>query len=335
MSGVLFLALLAGELVLRLVVDLPRLKPLPQVRYDPDPVRRFTLRPGQSGYTWEAPCNVDLAGFRVNGDGSPERARRTILAVGDSFTFGMGVGDHQTWPAILERRLNRRDPGSVRIRNGGTVSYGVFQEMDLFRKRGLRTNPSLVIHGLYWNDYMSAEPPAASDPPAVNDAGYFVWDDPRPPAGFLQRSLHAVSNRSAILFTLKRIVRRGRGDDQGASSYEQAYAKFLTGDIDLNELKPLDRFYRDMTALAEEHRFRFCVVIFPVMDLAGRPGSGDHPFVRHVRELLDQLGVRYVDGFRLWEDRLGEEDAFLPYNRHLNEWGYDLVAGELEQLLAE
>ncbi len=335
MVGVSLVALLAGEGVLRLAVDLPLMKPLPQVRYDPDPVRRFTLRPGQSGFTWEAPFKCDAAGFRVNGDDSPDEAQRIILAMGDSFTFGMGVEDHQTWPAVLERRLNRLEPDSFRVLNGGTVSYGVFQEIDLFRERGLLIDPDVVIHGLYWNDYMSAGPPAVDAPPAVNDAGYFIWDDPRPPAGLVRRSIHTLSNRSAILFTLKRILGGGTGATRGVTSYQQAYQRFLGGEVDPAELEPIDRFYEEMVGLAAEHRFRLYVVIFPVLDLAGRPGSGDHPFARHVRDLLDRLGVPYVDGYRLWETRFSREDTFLPYNRHLNVRGYDLVAGELERLLTE
>lgn len=335
LTGVLALALLAGEGILRVFVDLPRTKPLPQVRYDPDPVRRFTLRPDQSGFTWEAPFNVDADGFRRNGAGAPENGRRTILAAGDSFTFGMGVEDHQTWPAVLEQRLNRAEPGSVQVLNGGTVSYGVFQEIDLFRKRGLGVDPDIVIHGLYWNDYMSAGPPDPDSPPAVNDAGYFTWDDPRPPAGFVRRVVHSLSSHSAILFTLKRVLARGRNESRGVTTYQQAYNRFLAGEVNPEELEPIDRFYEEMVALSADHPFEFYVVIFPVVDLAGQAGSGDHPFARHVRGVLDSLEVRYVDGFRLWESMPDPGSTFLPYNRHLNHRGYDLVADELERLLAE
>jgi hypothetical protein len=42
---------------------------------------------------------------RSNGDSGPLRDDCTIVAVGDSFTFGDEVSDHDTWPAHLERNL--------------------------------------------------------------------------------------------------------------------------------------------------------------------------------------------------------------------------------------
>ena len=44
-----------------------------------------------------------------------------ILAVGDSFTFGDRVSDHETWPAQLERLTGRQ------VLNAGVFGYGVDQ----------------------------------------------------------------------------------------------------------------------------------------------------------------------------------------------------------------
>ena len=43
--------LIAGEFVLRGFVELPLPRPDPQVRYDPHPVRGFTLRPNQQSFS--------------------------------------------------------------------------------------------------------------------------------------------------------------------------------------------------------------------------------------------------------------------------------------------
>src|SRR5205823_1433580 len=52
-----------------------------------------------------------------------------ILCLGDSFTFGMTPLD-QSWPKILERRLQRRFPGrSLEVINAGVPRYSTYQEL--------------------------------------------------------------------------------------------------------------------------------------------------------------------------------------------------------------
>jgi hypothetical protein len=75
-------------------------------------------RPGQSGSGWTS--IVDASGVRSNGR-SISTASRPILAVGDSFTFGDEVEDSDTWPAHLEKILNKR------VLNAGVGAYGIDQ----------------------------------------------------------------------------------------------------------------------------------------------------------------------------------------------------------------
>ncbi len=164
----LFVAVSLGELLLRQFVTLPMQRIEPEIRYRPHPARRFTLLPDQVANTYGAAASIDGRGFRMNGHDYAGRANSgaRILALGDSFTFGLGVGNEETWPAQLEKTL-RSDVGlPVSVINAGTISYGVFQELDLLRSSGLKTQPTIVVHGLYWNDFMNAAPPAPHSPPA-------------------------------------------------------------------------------------------------------------------------------------------------------------------------
>jgi hypothetical protein len=78
-------------------------------------------------------------GVRVNPNFTPTSADGAILAVGDSFVFGDQVSDDETWPAILERRVNRR------VINGGVSGYGTAQAA-LRAEHLLKAEPySLVI----------------------------------------------------------------------------------------------------------------------------------------------------------------------------------------------
>lgn len=75
-------------------------------------------RPGQFSSGWTS--NVDASSVRSNGR-SISTASRPILAVGDSFTFGDEVEDSETWPAHLEKILNKR------VLNAGVGAYGIDQ----------------------------------------------------------------------------------------------------------------------------------------------------------------------------------------------------------------
>lgn len=137
-------SVVAAEGILRAVVTLPLQRTEPEVSYLPHTVRRFTLRPTQSAYTYGAPTVADDRGFRVNGPAVGRvEAGPTVFALGDSFTFGLGVRDEETWPTRVEARLRETTGNPVTVINGGTINYGVFQELDLLRTAGLKTRPPL------------------------------------------------------------------------------------------------------------------------------------------------------------------------------------------------
>jgi hypothetical protein len=78
-------------------------------------------------------------GIRVNPNFTPTSTGGAILAVGDSFVFGDAVSDDQTWPAILERQLNRP------VTNGGVSGYGTAQAVLRAETLSKGAHYSLVI----------------------------------------------------------------------------------------------------------------------------------------------------------------------------------------------
>ena len=71
---------------------------------------------------WMKQVTIDENGFRSNGVAiRPEG--RPIVAVGDSFTFGDEVNDDESWPAWLEKSLERP------VINGGVFGYSFGQSI--------------------------------------------------------------------------------------------------------------------------------------------------------------------------------------------------------------
>jgi lysophospholipase L1-like esterase len=66
---------------------------------------------------------------------------RRILALGNSATFGAGVGDQETWPQQLERNLG----DGVQVINGGGQGGSMDAILAFLEKDGLSFQPDLVV----------------------------------------------------------------------------------------------------------------------------------------------------------------------------------------------
>jgi hypothetical protein len=94
----------------------------------------------------KATVTITNEGFRSNGNAA--RPTASILAVGDSFTFGDQVSDGETWSACLETRL---DQG---VDNGGVFGYGAAQSLRrAILKLEDKTYTTLILSILVGHDF--------------------------------------------------------------------------------------------------------------------------------------------------------------------------------------
>ena len=108
------------------------------------------LRPGAS--TWiEVPgtprylVHVDRHGLRGPERGPPPPGARSVLVLGDSMTFGVGVGDEETYPALLEPLLDSALASPARVWNGGVTALGPQEELLRLEALLPRLSPDLVL----------------------------------------------------------------------------------------------------------------------------------------------------------------------------------------------
>ncbi len=84
----------------------------------------------------------------------PDGAIR-LLAVGDSFTFGFGVEQDNSYVEILEDLLNTTHPDMrSSVLNGGVGGYNTEQEKIWLGERGMSFEPDIVLVGFVLNDVM-------------------------------------------------------------------------------------------------------------------------------------------------------------------------------------
>jgi lysophospholipase L1-like esterase len=80
---------------------------------------------------------------------------RRILAIGDSFTWGLYIPDSDsTWPARLERRLG----DGVEVINMGQRGWTTANEAEFLRRLGWQFDPDLVLVQYYLNDTYDSGP---------------------------------------------------------------------------------------------------------------------------------------------------------------------------------
>ena len=82
-------------------------------------------------------------------------SRSKILVLGDSYTFGWGVSDVETYPHYLQEMLDRRKK-RYQVLNAGIPGYGISEELALFQELSQEFKPAVVVLGIVMND---AQPP--------------------------------------------------------------------------------------------------------------------------------------------------------------------------------
>jgi hypothetical protein len=107
----------------------------------PDPITGFSPTDGTFGIRepgWNDATITIRQGVRINPNFTPALTDGAILAVGDSYVFGDQVSDNETWPSILEQRLNRL------VVNGGVSNYGTAQAV-LRAEQLLKARPYKLV----------------------------------------------------------------------------------------------------------------------------------------------------------------------------------------------
>ncbi len=131
-------------------------------RPSPDEVLRFEPVPGaqrrqvypalDGGPPRVASISINDLGWRGPPfSATPRPGTLRIACVGDSYTFGDGVSDDETWPWLLQQRL---DPRAERLEvlNLGVNGYETEQEVRLLETRVLSLQPDLVLLTFFLND---------------------------------------------------------------------------------------------------------------------------------------------------------------------------------------
>ena len=108
------------------------------------PTRLWALRPDLSTAFQGAPLHTDARGRRVDPEGPAGAGRIHVL--GDSLTFGWGVGDAEAWPVQLQRLLGEK------VENLAVPGYTTWQGLRVADEEVLAADPRVVLIAYGVND---------------------------------------------------------------------------------------------------------------------------------------------------------------------------------------
>ncbi|SRR5258706_4674615 len=234
-----FAALLGAEILARAFFGVPLRERLPIVEVRADDRCGYVMLPDRDHFTYEHPVHVNHLGLR-----GPDLERKVprefrILCLGDSTTYGQGVADSDTIPALLDVELAHLPPSAerrIRVVNAGVRGYGTREEIGLLEEIRAEVEPDLVVLLWYPNDLerpeiesnrekLSASGPVAFDTGArMEGAELVLWN------------VRQLVRRSALVVKARHLIADLVFHRLTASELDQGLLRF---DEDLARFRPL------------------------------------------------------------------------------------------------
>jgi len=234
-----------------------------------------------------------------------------IVALGDSFTEGVGTSEDTTWVRVLEKSLAARYPGRriVSLNAGISGSDPVF-EYQLLKEKLLPMRPDLVVVGMNYSD--------------VNDMMIRGGRERFQPNGTVRyRNGPAWEPLYAVSYITRLFVHNVLGYDN-LLGLQDAMASRVQAAI-----RTLRTALDELRQLCDAEGVKLLVIAHPVgPQITGGPDAS--AFQRLLRELENDPKIRFADLSKDYErdgtiTKSNAGEFFWPIDRHHNERGYRVM----------
>jgi lysophospholipase L1-like esterase len=228
-----------------------------------------------------------------------------IVGLGDSFTFGTGVRNEDTFLARLEDTLNRAEgKNRFQVVNLGMMGFNTVQEVSLLRHFGLPLDPDLILITFHLND--------------VRSGSHFRTGKPSSNWRKHSRLIDHLAERWRLKLRAMRNITSYQAD------FREDSPQWIEARLALKEAK----------ALSARHGAQLVLVIFPLllMDDDGYLFEGIHTTVANAAM---ELNIPVLDLFSAFSDFVGSDLWVHRRNHHPNEKGHAIAAEAIHRFLVE
>lgn len=275
--------LLLAEALVRGRYGAPLPEHLPLMEVVADPRLGWRMVPGQDHRTYAHEVRVNSLGLRgpeIPAEREPDELR--VLVLGDSTTYGQGVAEEDTLPAVIEATLGELAPDRRwRAINAGHRGYATNQELALLDELGPRLDPDIVLLVWFENDLEDIDIPRNHEQFAR--LGQVPFDTRDQLAGPSLWRWHGVQllRRSALLMEVHdRLL-----DRKGAPP--------APGDIERG-LQRAGEHLMDLATRSQEHGWQAAVAVIP-HEGALTTGSAHARIAARVLAQAEQSGLPALD----------------------------------------
>lgn len=338
-----------GLLIAEFAVRLARPQPVLVVSrglYAPDPPRRYRLQAGFEGritnrVEYDTPVSINQAGLRGPEVGPKAPGAFRVLALGDSFTFGVGASEEESYPARLQEILRSRGI-NAQVLNAGAPGFGVPDAVAWYQRWGRPLEPDAVVLAVFVGNDLQDAAPGVPKAVAVDGALMIEGEESRGLSRWLYYHSHlfVLLKSSALGGTVRRLLGLPEPLDVRQSRQEmELYSKGpLPAEI-REGAAATEKAVAELARSAAGSRLLAVVVPSLIQVDAARWDNGLARFGldpsrydwRRPNELLrgifERHGISILDLTAPFAEAIGRgERIYLPIDQHLTPAGYRLMA---------
>jgi hypothetical protein len=336
-------------------------------------VMPYRLRENHSGRLatgeFDTRININSLGYRGKDFNAAKGDARRVLVIGDSFTFGWGVNDEETYPSRLQDLLAAQAPSTrIEVINAGFAACYSPDTYYLYLKtEGLALQPDLIVVGIFvGNDLDSpfafenewVETDAAGLPTRIRNRNTQVVDNYLLPSRIPLRYRTPVLSRShvfqglfdlwwevapkikawmpgSVATTVYAESHTQADDDQVPNIYRLRYPE-RTEEV----YARVQKLFAAMHELASSAGIPIVFMVIPEGGqmspnaFSGLPADPVRP-QKELATFFDGNGMKHFDLLPWLRERSGGRRVYFPLDGHWNALGNELAAEGLAAFLSK
>lgn len=375
----LLVSLAIGELSIRLLkpqITYSKLIELAGTYYAPSDYNTFQLKANYRGIepSMEHPgrqVEITTDENRFRGGATLDADKKRIVVIGDSYTFGVYVNDHETYPAVLNARIGATSDKYQVINAGYTAGWETDQQYVWLKHNIEKLRPVLVVLGIFLgNDITGIDPVSWVDHDDKGLPGKWISSDLFvTEAGYIRnrnKGITTVGVESIYRFPVLReshlAILIAKAWDKLIDKLENREAVLVGEAFDhifghyteefLKKEATFLKLIQAMNSLAKEHGSAFAVALLPMnvmvekdkVDLSATYGVSALPpqfqnaesvYYTRLGKLLQEAGIPAIDIESAMKS--SKRGPYFPANGevHFNPNGHRFTAEQILQFLKE